>query len=264
MPGTYYVIKKNIYWSGLTTIPMYWWVLLPITYILLPIIVVFLPFFFEDIETIDRSEFLITIVFWLFFSIWWIYLLIETLKLKKVKNFKQNGWWIVKKVKVTSIGKLKANRGRWYRVDVYYIEAEDSGMIYYSNGYTKWKLLWTPITKLQLLYAEYWFTFDEKQSHKEDVLRKIDEAIAEKEYEVENSWLFSKITKGYKLWNLKTDRKTVEEWYVLPYWQVDNNKISVWDTVDVYIDPNNIEKYWVDIDFLFDENPIPISNPIHN
>lgn len=246
----YYIIKKTGLWKN--PIPMYWWIFLPIAYILMPIIM-FFPIYLDYIQggDMDKEEFVWMLIFLWLFGIYWIYLLIEAIKQKRVKNFKYNWWWVLKKAKVKSIEKTKASRGKWSRIDVYYLEAEDWGEIYYSYGYTKWAVLWTSITDLQLLYDKYWYGFDENQTQKEALLKKIDEMIAEKEYEIENSWFISKIIKNKKLWKLKSDKATVSIGYVPPYWQIDEKKVTVWDIVDVYVDPNNPEKYRVDTDFLF-------------
>ena len=111
--------------------------------------------------------------------------------------------------------------------------------------------LWTSLDELESLYAKYWFTYDEKQGQKEDFLRRLDELIAEKEYELENSWIFSKIAKAKKCAELKVDKTTISLWFIQPYWQIDDKKVTVWDMVDVYIDPDKPERYWVDTDFLF-------------
>ena len=209
-------------------------------------------FAYLDYKEWDTEDFVIMLPFlWLFF-VYGALLLKEAIKMKKVKDFKYNWWWIVKKVKVTSIKKTRINNGsRWSYVDVYYFEAEDSGMVYYSNWSTKWALLWTSLDELKLLYEEYWFTYNEKQNQKEALLKKLDELIAEKEYETENSGIISKITKSKKSAQLKVDRTTISLGYVKPYWQIDEKKVTVWDMVDVYIDPDKPERYWVDTDFLF-------------
>lgn len=246
----YYIIKKSRFWKN--PVPMYWWIFLPIAYIIMPLIML-IPIYSDYIQGIDldKYDFMLMMIFLLCFAIYWIYLLIEAVNQKWLRNLKRNWWWVIKKAKVKSIEKIKANRGKWYKIDVYYIEAEDWGDIYYSYGYTKWEVLWTSASDLQLLYGKYWFTFDENQSQKESLLKKLDEMIAEKEYEMENSWFISKITKGKNLWKLKEDRATISTGYIPPYWQIGENKVTVWDIVDVYINPNNPEKYRVDIDFLF-------------
>lgn len=210
-----------------------------------------IPFYIYGIEDMNEEDLIRTVIFFCAIIIWWIYLLVRAIKTKNLKNLKYNWLGLIKKAKVTAIKKVKFSQGKWYKIDVYYFEAEDWGITYYSDGYTKWTLLWTSISELQSLYTKYWFTFDENNNKKEELLRKIDESIAEKKYEIENSRLLSKITKGHQLWNLEADRKIVNDWYIAPYRQIDDNKVTVWDTVDIYLNPNNPEKYWIDTDFLF-------------
>ena len=248
MFDSYYIIKKTKIWND--PVLLFWWIFLPIGYILIAIMM-FIPMYLDYREYLNAvNSISIMFIIW-FFVVYWIYLLIETIKQKRIKNFKYNWLWAVKKAKVVSIGKMKANKSRWYKVDVYYFEAEDWGDIYYSNGYTKWVLSGVLISELKKIYAKYWYIFDDIQSQKEDVLRKINEEIVEIWYEIDGSWFISKILKGRKLWKLEADRKMVLDWYIPPYWQIWDNKVSVWDIVDVYLDPNNPERYWVDTDFLF-------------
>ena len=246
--STNYVIKKTRFFHK--PIAVFWGMLLSVVYILMPIIMFAIAYF--DSEEWSTEDFVIMVPFlWIFF-IYGIFLLKEAIKMKKVENFKYNWWWIVKKVKVTAIKKTRANNGsRWNYIDVYYFEAEDSGMTYYSKWSTKWVLLWTSLEELKLLYAKYWFTYDEKQSQKEALLKKLDELIAEKEYEIENSWIISKIVKSKKSAQLIVDKTSISLGYIPTYRQIDDKKVTVWDTVDVYIDPDKPERYWVDTDFLF-------------
>ena len=243
----YYIIKKWKFWLP---IPVQLGLFLPIAYILLPIIML-IPLYLDYKNGEIKEDFILIGIFLIILIIYGFYLLKEAIKIKKVKNYKHNWWWIIKKAKVASIKKTKFNKGKWYKVDVYYFEAEDGNMKYYSNGSTKWVLLGTSIPELELLYTKYWFVFNEKQNQKEDILRVIDEKITETEYEIENSRILSKIIKWKNLWNLKIERKIISDWYIQTYWQIDENKVTIWDTVDVYIDPDNPKRYWVDTDFLF-------------
>lgn len=248
MFNAFYIIRKSKLRGR--PIPMYFGLFLPIVYILMPIIM-FIPMYLDYSEW-EADDFIIWVVFFWILMIYGFVLLIEGIKLRNVSNFKHNWWWILKKAKVTWIKKVKFNNGgRWYKVDVYYFEAEDCGMVYYSNGSTKWVLLWTSLDELILLYAKYWFTYDDRQSQKEALLNKLDELITENDYEIENSSIVSRITKTKKSAELKTDKATISLGYITPCWQIDENKVSVWDSVDVYVDPDKPERYWVDTDFLF-------------
>ena len=249
MSNTWFIIKKSKFSNR--PVPIYWSMILPIWYIVLSLFVFFSMYCDYDMKKNADGFMLLFMIIFLLFALYWFYLLIRIIREKRAKNLKYNWLWIVKKAKVMFVWKLKFNNRRWYKVDVYYIEVENSGVVYYSNGYTKWTLWWTSIKDLQLLYAKYWFPFNEGQNPKEEVLRKIDESISEKEYEAENSWFISKMMKNRNIWNLRKDREKVSEWYIPTFWQVDGNKVSVWDIVDIYFDPDNSKRYWVDIDFLF-------------
>lgn len=242
-----FFIKKSKFFPNPIPIPM--WIFLEIAYLTIP----FLVFILLYLDTnIDQEEFKRMTIFLWAVVIRWIFLFIQALKIKNLKNLKYNWWWMLKKAKVTAIKKVNFNQGRWWnKVEVYYFEAEDWGMIYYSNGYTKGTILWTPIQELQLLYARYWFIYNENHNQKEDLLRKIDEEIAVKEHEIENSWFISKNIKGFQLWNLKKDRKSASDGYIPPYWEINGNRVTVWDLVDIYLDPINPEKYRIDTEFLF-------------
>jgi uncharacterized membrane protein YhaH (DUF805 family) len=242
----FYIIKK---WNFWIPIPIKFCVFIPIAYILIPIIAL-IPMYLDYKKGEFEEDFIAVSIFFTILIIYWIFLLKEAIKIKRIKDIKYNWWWIVKKVKVTSIWKTKIKNGSSYKV-IYYIEAEDWEMRYISNGSTKWVLLWTSMPELELLYAKYWFTFDEQERQKNALLKKIEELIAEKGYEIENSSLISKIIKGKQLWNLEVDKKIVSDWYIPTYWQIDENKVTVWDMVDVYIDPDNPKRYRVDTDFLF-------------
>lgn len=243
----FYIIKK---WNFWLPIPIKFWVFIPIAYILIPIIAI-IPMYLDYKNGEFEEDFVAVSIFFAILIIYWIFLLKEAIKIKRIKDIKYNWWWIVKKVKVTSIWKTKINKNYWSKIYIYYIEAEDWEMRYISNGSTKWVLLWTSMPELELLYSKYWFTFDEQERHKDALLKKINELIAEKEYEIENSLLISKIAKGKQLWNLEIDKKIVSDWYIPTYWQIDENKVTVWDFIDVYIDPSNPKRYRVDTDFLF-------------
>ena len=245
---TAYIIKKFDNW--MRPIPVYFSLLIPFSYILVSIVII-IPMCLDYIKWEFDGDFAVAVAFLWMLIVYGIILFKEVLKLKKVKKYKLNWWWMVKKVKVMSIQKTRAKGSRWNYVDVYYIEAEDPGMVYYSNGYAKWTLLGTSLDDLKLLYGIYWFTFNENHDQKDDVLRKLDQLIAEKEYEVENASFISKMKKRKELSKLKEDREVISYWYVAPYWQIDDKKVTVWDMVDVYFDPDKPERYRVDTDFLF-------------
>ena len=192
------------------------------------------------------------IIFILAFFLLWLQWLIENIKLRKVKNFKRNWWWIVKKLKVDDITTHRVTTKN-RTIDVFYVKVKDWENIYYSNAYKRWEINWTSTDELKEIYKSYWFHYDENQTQKKEVLQEIDRIIAETQYEIDNWGFLGNISRKRNLAATKEDREKVEYWYIPPYWQVEWNRISVWDTVDVYIDPGNSNNYWVDIDFLFDK-----------
>ena len=153
------------------------------------------------------------------------------------------------KAKVKSVQKTKL-LSRNHTVNVYYLIAEDSWVEYYSIWYNKWVLWWALPSDLYLIYMKYWYTYDEHQSQKSEVLRKIEELKSENE---NKSFIYKLFFKN-KFNNLEKDRKAIEEWFIHPYWEINWKRISVWDTVDVYINPDKQNMYWVDIDSKFDLN----------
>jgi len=188
------------------------------------------------------------------FLIIWIQLYKKEAKIDKAKRFKETGWWIVKKVKITSIEHYETSSDdnrKWF--SWYYAEAREWDMIYCSDAYSKWHIWWTSIPILKELYRSYWFEYDEKETHKQDVLREHDKRIAEKQFDAENGWFFKKLVAKWWLFFTKGQREIIEKWYEPPYREVNWHRITVWDTVDVYIDPDDEKNYWMDIDFLFKE-----------
>ena len=164
----FYIIKK---WNFWIPIPIKFCVFIPIAYILIPIIAI-IPMYLDYKNGEFEEDFVVVSIFFAILIIYWIFLLKEAIKIKRIKDIKYNWWWIVKKVKVTSIWKTKINKNYWSKIYIYYIEAEDWEMRYISNGSTKWVLLWTSMPELELLYAKYWFTFDEQERHKDALLKK--------------------------------------------------------------------------------------------
>lgn len=168
------------------------------------------------------------------------------LRIIKMRKYKKNGWWILKNFRETWIKTLE--KKYW---DEYYIEVKDESITYYSESYEAWKIWWVSVWFMSDIYKKYWFEFDEKETHKQDVLAECNRCIEEKKYELENEWFLKRIITNYQIMSMKGQKDMVEKWYQPQYWEVNWHKITVWDTVDVYFDPNNPENYRVDIDFLF-------------
>lgn len=248
--NNYYIIKRGKKWNIYHVL---WWFYLPISYVILSIIFTGISIVAFKEGWNDTPPILFFIIFIAAFLFLWVQWLIENIKLRKVKNFKRNGGWIVKKLKVSDISTCRISRGKSGSIDVYYIEVKDWNNLYYSNAYRIWEINWTPIRELEELYEYYGFHYDENQTQKREILQEIDRIASEKQYEVDNWRFFKRISAKSSLSKVKEDRKKVEFWYIPPYWQVEWNRISVWDMVDVYINPDKPDNYWVDIDFLFDK-----------
>lgn len=172
----------------------------------------------------------------------------------RAKKLKRNGWWILKKVTITSIEHYETSwddNSKWF--SWYYAEAREWDMIYCSDAYAKWHRWWTSIPALEKLYQSYWFEYDKNETHKQDVLREYDKRIAERKFEAENGWLFKKLIAKWWLFFIKGQREIIEKWYEPQYREVNWNRITVWDTVDIYIDPDDEKNYWMDIDFLLNK-----------
>lgn len=188
------------------------------------------------------------------FLLVWIWWYKKEAKINKVKKFKKIGWWIIKKVKITSIEHYEtswSDDSKWF--SWYYAEAEDWDMIYCSDAYSKWYIWWSPIPMLKEIYHSCWFEYNEKETHKQDVLRELDKRTAEKQYDAETWWFFKKIIAKWWLFSIKGQKEIIEKWYEPQYREVNWHRLTVWDIVDVYIDPNDEKNYWMDIDFLFDK-----------
>lgn len=185
----------------------------------------------------------------LIFVYFWVRMCMREHNIIKAKKFKKNGWWIIKKVKITSIQhyyKSWYDDTKWF--DWYYLEAKEWDIIYCSDAFEWWRYAWLPYEVFQDIYNTYWYEFDEKQTHRNDVLKKIDMKILDKQW-VNSGWYIREMWLSV----LNKQRKIVEKWYKTPYFQINNHEISIWDSVDVYIDPENEENYRMDTDFLFDE-----------
>ena len=188
------------------------------------------------------------------FLLIWILIYRKGAKMNRAKKFKINGWWILKKVTITSIEYYETSwneDSKWF--SWYYAEAKEWDMIYCSDAYSKWRRWWTRIPILKEIYRSYWYEYDENETHKQDVLREYDKRVAERQIDAENGWFFKKLAAKWALFFTKGQREIIEKWYEPQYREINWNRITVWDTVDVYIDPEDEKNYWMDIDFLFDK-----------
>jgi len=177
------------------------------------------------------------------------FLLTYSLKINRVKKYKENGLWIKKTLKVIWINKRYEGYYWWY----YYVSVMDWNVEYLSDASNEWKIWCVSIWHINEIYKKYWFEFDEKETYKQEVLAECNRCIEEKKYESENEGFFKKLLLKWKLILIENQRNIIEKWYQPQYWEVNWHRITVWDTVDVYFDPNNPENYRVDIDFLFDK-----------
>ena len=229
---------------------------------LLPIIFFFfwLPLIFLSIYGFVVSDYTIIetwgwFFIWLLFSIAWIWILKTEVKEKKAKklskNFKNTWFWIVKKVKITSIECYSSwNEHDW---DCIYLEAKDWDIIYCSNTFKWGKILWwvPSLQWFEEIYKDYWFEYDE--NNKDDVLRAIDKRISEQGCIIQNEWFFKRIWAKMILSAAEAAKEYVERWYISPKLKINWHTVSIWDSVDVHIDPEDEKNYWMDIDFLFDK-----------
>ena len=218
----------------------------PVMWLFLPIFIVFAACVAMCIYFSVGWQYYILI--WVSFIVIIRILLDNKLKIIKMKKYKKNGNWELRKLEVTWIKKRSTKQ-----YDEYYLEVKDGNTTYYSESYWGWKVWWVSIWFISDIYKKYWFEFDEKETHKQDVLRECDMHIEEKKYESENEGFFKKLLLKWKLILIENQRNIIEKWYQPQYWEVNWHRITVWDTVDVYFDPNNPENYRVDIDFLFDK-----------
>lgn len=234
-------IRKTSRWRLVSTGSL--WIIWSILFMGIPAIIAFCLIYYTSYVDI--------LVLWfisIFFIIWCCSLW-NSLKIMKVKRYKENWMWVVKTLKITWIEEYHAKNFIGY-----YVEANDWEIIYCSDAYSKWKIWWTSLEYLEKIYKKYWFEFDEEETHRQDVLREIDNHIREKEWEISsNGWFLRNISTKFSLSFDKWDKKIVEGWYQPKYWEVNWDRITVWDTVTVYVDPDNPKNYWMDIDFLFDK-----------
>lgn len=207
-------------------------------------------FFIENNNSSIDFDLLLVCCVPLIFFFTWLFVLRSELKMRKAKKFKENGNWILKRLPVTSIWYYRSSwwkNSKWY--SWYYLEIETDDMIYCSDWFEDAIKEWISKEDYRLIYTSYGFDFDEK--YKNDVLRKIDEDIANKEYDAENSWFLSKwFKKTFVVGWYKTQREAIEKWYEPEKMCVNWNEVKVWDMVDIYIDPEDPKNYYVDVDFL--------------
>lgn len=182
----------------------------------------------------------------------WIKIYINDSKISKLKWYKKIWWWILKKLKITSIEHYYDpwdENSNWF--DWHYLETQEWDKFYCSNAFEWGKFYWTSLEELKKIYKYYWFEYDEK--NRNNVIRSIENEILRNELESKDDWFLKSHSKRMDAGIDKKRLNTVKKWYIIPHIEVNWHKISVWDTVDVYIDPNDDKNYWMDIDFLFDK-----------
>ena len=221
---------------------------------------IFMPLFFWSVFVVWILQsweniiplYIVLILLWTFVY-FGIKMFIREHNIAKAKKLKNNGWWIIKKVKITSIQHYyeswNDNR-RWFDWD--YLEAKDWNKFYCSDAFEWWYYAWLSNEVFQDIYGEYWYEFDEKQTHKNDVLKRINIRITEQDWK-KSEWFIKRLWTERWLFILNRQKRIVERWYKSSYFQLNWHEVSVWDTVDVYIDPENENNYRMDIDFLFEK-----------
>ena len=250
-----YRIRKNSrWWITASSWGKVGWIILIIVSLLLLFWSVFSKIDFSNLSDLNKLPELLPALLSIPFLLIWIRRYKKEIKMDRVKMFKKTGWWIIKKVTVTSIEYYEVSwdeNKKWF--SWYFVEAREWDMIYCSDAYSNWYRWWTSINTLEKLYQSCWFEYDKNETHKQDVLREYDKNIAEKEFEVENWWFFKKLVTNWKIFSIKDQKMLVEKWYEPPFRDVNWKRIYVWDKVDVYIDPEDEKNYWMDIDFLFEK-----------
>ena len=249
----YRIRKSPNGWISASSGGKTWWIIFIIFSLLFALCFILSEVDFSNPFNLSNLSGLLPALFSIPFLLIWIRWYKKEAKIDKVRKFKKTGWWIIKKVKITSIEHYESSwddNSKWF--SWYYAEAKNWDMIYCSDAYSKWHIGWTPILMLKEIYHSYWFEYDENETHKQDVLREYDKRTAEKQYEAETGWFFKKLTAKWLLFLTKGQKEIIEKWYEPPYREVNWHRIKVWDTVDVYIDPEDEKTYRMDIDFLFD------------
>ena len=207
----------------------------------------------------ESIRFFIKLIFYILFFIFIIFVgniyfkVRRSNALQSARDFKMNWKWYSKKLKVSSIENYTVhnNSENWYSFYGHYFVLKDWDVNYYSNAFQWWKVWWVSKETLSKIYNKFWYDYDDNETNKNLVLREYDKNIEEINYKREHWWLFEKIVNSWKLYIAKTlDRSVIEKWYIPPYLQVWDVKVTVWDSLDIYKDYDLPENYWVDIDFL--------------
>lgn len=250
-----YRIRKNPnWWISASSGGKIWWIIFIIFPLLRSALYISSEVNFSNLSDLSNIIELVPALFSIPFLLVWIRWYKKEAKIDKAKNFKKTGWWIIKKVQITSIEHYEnswSDNSKWF--SWYYAEAKDWDIIYCSDAYSEWHRWGTPISILKEIYRSYWFEYDENETHKQDVLREYDKRTAEKQYEAETGGFFKKLIAKWWLFFTKGQKEIIEKWYEPPYREINWRRLTVWDTVDVYIDPDDEKNYWMDIDFLFEK-----------
>lgn len=251
-----YRIRKNSnWWISASSGGNEWWIILIILSLLLPTFYIIMHLYLSEFPDLSTIPNLTPYLYAIPFLLLWIRQYKRELKMDKAKKLKRNGWWIIKKVKITSIERYETHwwdeNSKWF--SWYYAEAKEWDMIYCSDAYAKWHMWWTSLSTIKEIYNSYWYEYDENETHKQEVLKAYNDFIAKKHYEEQSWWFLKKLSAKWELFFAKWQKEIIEKWYKPPYREVNWKRITVWDTVDVYIDPKDETNYWMDIDFLFDK-----------
>lgn len=166
---------------------------------------------------------------------------------RKIKKFKYEWWWILKKVIVSAAKERYEDwsDNSWYYV--YRLEAKDEDWNFYrSEDLYKAKHGWRTIEEMKKKYD--WVIYD--LSDKDNVIKQISDNIDRLEMELQNNpWFFRKMSLKHDLKSMKNYLDIANEWPITPYLVCNGHKISVWDSVDVYVSPNNPNNYYFDLEF---------------
>lgn len=206
----------------------------------------------------DASVWVILSIHLIVMSILWFFV-IKMLKIYFSKNLKNNWKWIIKNFKISSIEEInwrsfKAVKARWDSFNWYCLCAEHWDIIYCSDGIKKddvQEVLLTP--DFSKLYKSYWYEYDEKETHKKEVLHEIDKDIIDLQHKIDCWGFFDSFSAKKELAAVQHEKELVKTWSQPSYLVVNWHKISVWDYIDVYIDSDNEKSYRMDIDFLLNK-----------
>lgn len=220
-----------------------WWKFSGIIFMVAPI--VFLYYASKSIiKSWDSPYTLILLALFLsvFFFIW-LKMFIKSLKTDKAKNLKKTWNWIIKKLKISSFKECRLNNKGLHHEILIRIEAKDGDKIYYSEPM---HLAWIDEDFFENVYLNCGYTYDENETHKNEVIEVLESRIIEAKNKANNSILIWKWYNNRKAKATNYTKEIISKWYEPKHLEIWWKKIDIWDIVDVYIDPHDESIYWMD------------------